>query len=125
MARDREIQENKSRKITKCNITITKMRDWIGFFLTAAGFFLSLSGTVHIDVQIQRNIDINVYNCFFVTEDTQWNIECQPSNQDDTVNDKNRDNFGGQKHPIEWAYIDLTDNLQEELKRKNQKVKSE
>lgn len=122
MARDRGMQEYRSRKIAECKIAIIKMRDWIGFFLTVAGFFLSLSGTVHIDVQIQRNIDIDVYNSFFVTDDTQWNIECHPSNQDDTVSDKNRDNSGGQKHPIEWAYIDLTDNLQELSKRKNQKI---
>lgn len=121
MARDRGMQEYRGRKIAECKITITKMRDWIGFLLTVAGFFLSLSGTVHIDVQIQRNIDIDVYNSFFMTDDTQLNIECYPSNQDDTVNDKNRDDSGGQRHPIEWAYIDLTDNLQEELKRKKQK----
>ena len=71
MARARGIQENRSRKNTECKITITIIRDWIGFFLTVAGFFLSLSGTVHIDVQIQRNIDIDVYISFFVIDDTQ------------------------------------------------------
>ncbi|MDE7132599.1 MAG: hypothetical protein K2O65_12500 [Lachnospiraceae bacterium] len=122
MARDRGMQENRSRKNTECEITITIIRDWIGFFLTVTGFFLSLSETVHIDVQIQRNIDIDVYISFFVIDDTQRNMEYHPSNPDDTVNNKKRDNSGGQRHPIEWAYIDLTDYLQEKSKRNNQRI---
>lgn len=118
MAKRKVKQSNRNREAAKYKNSITKIRDWIGFFLTVAGFFLSLSGTVHVDVQIQHNIDIEFCNNFNKTDRIQWNREIYPVNLDDTADNKKKDVANTQKHPVEWVYINSLEYLQETPRRK-------
>ena len=62
MAKTRSEQKNRNERTSKHNSQIIKIRDWLGFFFTVAGVCLSLLGSVHIDIQIQYNTVIEVYN---------------------------------------------------------------
>ena len=91
MAGKRRKRSNRNKETAKCKISITTIRDWIGFILTIIGFFLSLSGTVHVDVQIQHDIDIEFHNNFNKEDQTQWILDIYPVNLDDFVDTENKD----------------------------------
>lgn len=58
-SRKNEVQRGKSGHKN----TITVIRDWLGFMLTAAGFFLSLLGMAHVQVSCQCVFETEVQQC--------------------------------------------------------------
>lgn len=118
MTKTRAKQKNTKKRTAKYKIQLIKIRDWLGFFFTVAGFFLSLYGTVHIDIQAQGNIVINVYNSSFGAEKTKWNLEDFLLNLESDIGNMEKDNTDKQKHPIEWVYINFSEHPQDTQKRK-------
>lgn len=43
---------------------IEKIRDWLGFFFTMTGFFLSMSNKIQINIQIQYYVSAEAYIYF-------------------------------------------------------------
>lgn len=113
-------QENRNKKTSEFKNLITKIRDWLGFSLTVAGFCMGLSGTVHINIQIRCNIIVETYNCISVVDEAQWN-EGYPLNLNVDIDDTKKDNTDRQKHQREWAYINLMESSYDIPKRKRQR----
>ena len=118
MAKTRAKQKNRNERTSKYNSQIIKIRDWLGFFFTVAGVCLSLSGSVHIDIQIQYNTVIEVYNNSPERERTQWPKEDVFLDIEDCTDNTRKDNTGKPKYPIEWAYINISEYHQDMFKRK-------
>lgn len=49
---------NKKRKRRKNRISITVIRDWVGFILTVAGIWLSLSSQFYMDMHFHYHIEV-------------------------------------------------------------------
>ena len=118
MTKTRSEQESRNEKTSKHKSQIIKIRDWLGFFFTVAGVFLSLSGTVHIDIQVQYNIVIEVYNDSSEEERTQWNWEDFLLDLKDDTDTMRTNNADKQKYPIEWVYTNMAEYPQDTPKRK-------
>lgn len=122
MTKTRSEQESRNEKTSKHKSQIIKIRDWLGFFFTVAGVFLSLSGTVHIDIQVQYNIVIEVYNDSSKEERTQWNSEDFLLNLKDGTDTMRTNNADKQKYPIEWVYTNMAEYPQDTPKRKKNTI---
>ena len=122
MVKTRAEQKNGNGRTFKYNSQIIKIRDWLGFFFTVAGVCLSLSGSVHIDIQIQYNTVIEVYNNYPERERTQWSTEDFFLDTEDGSDSTRKDNTGKAKYPIEWAYINISEYHQDILKRKKRTI---
>lgn len=48
---------------------IEKIRDWLGFFFTMAGFILSISNKIQINIQIQYYVSAEAYIYFQEKDD--------------------------------------------------------
>lgn len=120
--RTRTGQENRT---SDFKIFVTKIRDWLGFFFTVAGFCLSLSGTIHINIQTQFNtvIVIEVYNYIPKVDEVQWKPEDYLLNMKGAIDNTKKNNTGEKKYPTEWAYINLTECSYDMPKRKKQKYR--
>lgn len=105
-------QENRNERTYEFKNLITKIRDWLGFSLTVAGFCMGLSGTIHIDIQVQCNIVVENYNYISKVDEVQWNGKY-------SLNLK--DNTGRQKYHREWMYINLMERSYDIPKRKRQR----
>ena len=117
MKKTRVGQENRNERTSN----FIKIRDWLGFFFTVAGFCLSLSGTVHINIQTQCNIVIEVCNYTQEVDKVQWNSEDYLLNMKGNIDNTEKNDISFQKYPIEWANTDLTECSYDILKRKKQK----
>lgn len=124
MAKTRLEQKNRNERTSIYNSQIIKIRDWLGFFFTVAGVCLSLSGSVHIDIdiQIQYNTVIEVYNNSHERERTRWSTEDFFLDTEDGTDSMRKDNTDKQKHPIEWAYINISEFPEDILKRKKRTI---
>lgn len=122
MAKTRSEQKNRNQRTSKYNSQIIKIRDWLGFFLTVAGVCLSLSGSAHIDIQIQYNTVIEVYNYSPERERTQWSQEDFLLDIEDGTDSTRKGNIGKPKYPAEWAYINISEYHQDILKRKKRTI---
>ena len=116
MAKTKSKQKNRNKKTSRHKSQILKIRDWLGFFFTVAGFFLSLSSTVHIDIHVQYSIVIEVYNNS-LKEETHGNSDFLLKLENDTDIAK-KDNTDKQKWQMEWVYINSKEHLYDTLKRK-------
>ena len=83
-------EENRNDRTFEFESWIIKIRDWIGFILTLAGFCLSLSGTVHINMQVQYNVTIEIYNNIPEAGVAQWNSEGYHLNMKDDADNIKR-----------------------------------
>ena len=125
MTKARAQQKNRDKRTANYKSQIIKIRDWLGFFFTVVGFFLSVSGKVQINIQGQCNVTIEVYNSFFEKEEAKWNLEDFLLNLENDTSNTEKDNTDKQKYSIEWACINLTEHPQVTLKRKKRSVTHE
>lgn len=109
MIRTRAGEENRNKRSSEFKSLIIKIRDWVGFILTLAGFCLSLSGTVHINIQVQCNVTIEKYNNIPEMDVAQWNSDGHLLNIKDGAENTKKKDIGRPGYPIEWAYINLTE----------------
>lgn len=116
MKKTRVGQENRNERTSNFII----IRDWLGFFFTVAGFCLSLSGTVHINIQTQNNIVIEVCNYTQEIDKAQWNSEDYLLNMKGYIYNTEKNDISSQKYPTGWTNTDLTECSYDILKRKTE-----